>query len=54
MIEGNHWEEEGNQDFFLQMNSGGKVTMTMKLFQVRSEAVTALFGIARNDAPIIS
>lgn len=37
--------EEGNLDFFLQMNSGVQVKMRMKMFQVR-KIITTLFGIA--------
>lgn len=37
--------EEGNPDFFLQMNSGVQVMKRMKMFQVR-KIITTLFGIA--------
>ena len=52
MTEGNHSEGEGNQDFFLQMNSGVKVTKRMKLFQVR-KTISALFGNASNAALMV-
>lgn len=37
--------EEGNPDFFLQMNSGVQVMKRMKMFQVR-KIITTLFDIA--------